>query len=93
MFFARQAIVIVCNKWLESHMAPIWRYRTINSARIAGEVVSELARAGLRAAMAAPSSAGADKSPSSFFGFRPFSPRGAAVTNDIVNKLRDESGV
>jgi hypothetical protein len=61
--------------------------------RTAGEVLSELARAGLRAAMAAPSSGGRDKAPSSFFGFRPFSPRGTPVTNDIVNKLRDESGV
>ena len=61
--------------------------------RTAGEVVSDLARAGLRAAMAAPSSTGHDKAPSSFFGFRPFSPRGTPVTNDIVNKLRDESGV
>lgn len=61
--------------------------------RTAGEVVSDLARAGLRAAMAAPSSTGQDKSSSSFFGFRPFNPRGTPVTNDIVNKLRDESGV
>ena len=59
----------------------------------AGEVVSELARAGLRAAMVSPSSKDPDKAPSAFFGFRPFSPRGTPVTNDIVNKLRDESGV
>ena len=58
----------------------------------AGEVISDLARSGLRAAMA-PASAGQDGTPSSFFGFRPFSPRGTSVTNDIVNKLRDESGV
>jgi len=61
--------------------------------RTASEVLSDLARQGLRAAMAAPSSTGQDKAPSSFFGFRPFSPRGTPVTNDIVNKLRDESGV
>jgi hypothetical protein len=61
--------------------------------RTAGEVLSDLARAGLRAAMAAPSFAGQDKPPSSFFGFRPFSPRGTPVTHDLVNKLRDESGV
>jgi hypothetical protein len=61
--------------------------------RTAGEVVSDLARAGLRAAMAAPSSTGQDKASSSFFGFRPFSPRGTPVTNELVNKLRDESGV
>jgi hypothetical protein len=61
--------------------------------RTAGEMLSELARQGLRAAMAAPSSAGHEKTPASFFGFRPFSPRGAPVTNELVNKLRDESGV
>jgi hypothetical protein len=61
--------------------------------RTAGEVVSDLARAGLRAAMSAPSSKGPEKAPSSFFGFRPFNARGTPVTNDIVNKLRDESGV
>ena len=61
--------------------------------RTAGQVVSDLARAGLRAAMVAPSSTGQDKAPSCFFGFRPFSPRGTPVTNEIVNKLRDEPGV
>jgi len=61
--------------------------------RTAGEVLSELARAGLRAAMAAPSSTVSDTAPRAFFGFRPFSSRGAAVTHDIVNKLHDESGV
>lgn len=61
--------------------------------RTAGEVVSDLARAGLRASMTSPSSTGPDKAPSTFFGFRPFSPRGAPVTNDLVNKLRDEAGV
>ena len=59
--------------------------------RTAGEVISELARAGLRAAMAPPSSSGPDKAPSSFFGFRPFSPRGTPVTNDLVNKLRRDN--
>lgn len=59
--------------------------------RTAGEVLSELARQGLRAAMAAPSSAEPVKE--SFCGFRPFSPRGSPVTHDLVNTLRDESGV
>ena len=63
------------------------------NGRTAGEMVSELARAGLRAAMAAPSSSNPQKAAASFFGFRPFSSRGTPVTNDIVNKLRDESGV
>jgi hypothetical protein len=60
--------------------------------RTAGEVLSELARQGLRAAMAAPSSADKEE-PASFFGFRPFSPRGLPVTNETIDRLRDESGV
>lgn len=60
--------------------------------RTAGEVLSELARSGLRAAMAAPSSPGPAK-PASFFGFRPIEQSGTPITNDLVNKLRDESGV
>lgn len=61
------------------------------NGRTAGEVVSELARAGLRAAMAAPSLT--EPAKESFCGFRPFSPRGTPVTNDLVNTLRDELGV
>ena len=57
--------------------------------RTAGEVLSDLARQALRAA-AAPSSI---EAPASFFGFRPFAPRGTPVTNETVDRLRDESGV
>jgi hypothetical protein len=57
--------------------------------RTTGEVLSDLARQALRAA-AAPSSAGAA---ADFFGFRPFSPRGSPVTNETIDRLRDESGV
>jgi hypothetical protein len=61
--------------------------------RTAGEVLSELARQGLRAAMAAPSSADQEKEPASFFGFRPFSARGTPVTNETIDRLRDELSV
>jgi hypothetical protein len=57
--------------------------------RTAGEVLSELARQGLRAA-AAPSS---PDSPARFFGFRPINANGAPVTNETIDRLRDESGV
>jgi hypothetical protein len=57
--------------------------------RTAGAVLSELARQGLRAA-AAPSSKTALPT---FFGFRPFSPRGSPITNEALDRLRDESGV
>jgi hypothetical protein len=59
--------------------------------RTAGEVLSDLARQALRAA-AAPSSLDTEE-PASFFGFRPFSARGTPVTNETVDRLRDESGV
>jgi hypothetical protein len=59
--------------------------------RTAGEVLSDLARQGLRAAMV-PSSP-QQETPASFFGFRPFSPRGTPVTHETIDRLRDESGV
>jgi hypothetical protein len=55
----------------------------------AGEVLSELARQALRAA-AAPLPT---QLPAPFFGFRPFSPRGSPITNEMIDRLRDESGV
>jgi hypothetical protein len=58
--------------------------------RTAGEVLSDLARQGLRAPAALLDSK-ADQA--SFFGFRPFGPRGLPVSNEIVNRLRDETGV
>jgi hypothetical protein len=59
--------------------------------RTAGEVLSDLARQALRAAVT-PSSSDAEE-PATFFGFRPFSPRGTPVTNETIDRLRDESGV
>ena len=54
----------------------------------AGQVLSELARQGLRA----PPSTTA-LSPASFFGFRPFSSRGAPVSDETIDRLRDEAGI
>jgi hypothetical protein len=54
----------------------------------AGEVLSELARQGLRA----PASSSVPNS-ASFFGFRPFSSRGAPVSDETINRLRDEAGI
>ena len=58
--------------------------------RTAGEVLSELAREGLKAALT-PSVPSHD--PPSFLGFRPFAARGIPVTNEAIDRLRDESGV
>lgn len=53
--------------------------------RTTGEVLSELARAGL---------AGAPRpnSPEEFLGFRPLARRGGVVTNELVDALREELG-
>jgi hypothetical protein len=59
--------------------------------RTAGEVVSDLARQGLRAA-AAPSSTSAETA-ASFYGFRPIGPVGSPVSNETVDRVREESGV
>ena len=57
--------------------------------RTAGEVLSELARRGLThgAANAAPSI----QSAAAAVGFVPFASRGAVVSNELVQKLRDDS--
>lgn len=57
--------------------------------RTAGEVLSELARLGLRA----PATPASPPEPASFFGFRPFASRGAPVSNETVDRLRDETGL
>lgn len=53
--------------------------------KTAGEVISELARAGLNAPP--PTAA---REPKALYGFRPFPRRGGIATNELVNKLRDE---
>jgi hypothetical protein len=55
--------------------------------KTAGQVISELARKGLRSS-AAPS----PDEPEEILGFRPFSSRGGVVTNEIIDRIRDESG-
>lgn len=60
--------------------------RAKREGRTAGAVVSELARSALTAGTsAAPSSA-----PRSLQGFRPFPKRGGLVTNELIDRLRDD---
>ena len=57
--------------------------------RTAGEVISELARSALTAP--APVSAKAKASePRSHYGIRPFPKRGGVVTNELIDKLRED---
>jgi len=60
--------------------------RARREGKTAGAVVSELARSALTSGTAS-SPAGASKS---FHGFRPFPKRGGLVTNELIDKLRDE---
>lgn len=52
--------------------------------RTTGQVISDLVRQALQAPLAAP---GAEQA---VLGFRPFPARGALVSNEMVDKLREE---
>ncbi|MGH9810540.1 MAG: CopG family transcriptional regulator [Terriglobia bacterium] len=55
--------------------------------KTAGQVISELARTALTHNLA---DRGAMHGPKARFGFRPFPKRGAIVTNDLIDSLREE---
>jgi len=59
--------------------------RARREGKTAGAVVSELARSALTSRPASPAS-----QPRSIHGFRPFPKRGGLVTNELIDKLRDE---
>ena len=56
--------------------------------KTAGRVVSELARRGLTETGTAPPKKAASREV--FLGFRPFTRRGAVVTNEIIDRLLEE---
>lgn len=56
----------------------------------AGRVVSELVR---RALTQVPARSKEVREPESFYGFRPFPPSGRLVTNEMINRIRDEEGI
>jgi hypothetical protein len=58
--------------------------------RTAGEVISELARIGLRHSTGR--STQNDNACTAFLGFEPIPPGGAIATNEEVNRLREEVG-
>ena len=53
--------------------------------KTAGRVISELARKAL-----AGSPPGMVREPKSLYGFRPFPKRGGIVTNDLIDRLRED---
>ena len=54
--------------------------------KTAGEIVSMLARK----ALTAPRGAQVAHEPRAIHGFRPFAPRGAIVTNELIDSLRED---
>lgn len=61
------------------------RERARREGRSVGSVLSELARAALSGSVLP-----TDEHPDAFLGFEPLPPRGAIVTNELIDDLRDE---
>ena len=55
--------------------------------RTAGEVISEWARAALTSPQPVVAKA---REPASVYGIRPFPKRGGVVTNELINRLRED---
>jgi hypothetical protein len=60
--------------------------RARRERKTTGEVISELARTALTAS---PPPSGAGR-PKALYGFRPFPRRGGIVTNELIDKLRED---
>jgi len=60
--------------------------RARREKKTAGEVISELARS----ALIAPPDASGVPQPKARYGFRPFPKRGGIVTNELIDKLRED---
>lgn len=58
--------------------------------KTAGAVISELARRALTQAMAVP--AKGVREPKASYGFAPLPARGVVVTDELVNRLREDAG-
>ena len=61
--------------------------RARRERRSAGELLSELAREALTHRYHGSSEV---REPASFYGFEPLPPRGGAVSNELIDKLREE---
>jgi hypothetical protein len=60
--------------------------RARRDKKTTGEVISELARRALTALPQGPATRGAK----ALYGFRPFPKRGGIVTNELIDKLRED---
>ena len=61
-------------------------------SKTAGQVISELARRAMTQHVPA-SGAQPGREPKAFYGFQPFASRGAVVSNEQVDRMRDEEGI
>lgn len=66
--------------------------RARREKRSAGEVLSELAREALTGSYRAGGNRGADEvaEPEGFYGFEPLPHRGPAVSNELIDRLREQ---
>lgn len=62
------------------------RERAKREQKTIGEIISELARRSLTTPQQSPSV----MEPKALYGLRPFAPRGGIVTNDLIDKLRED---
>lgn len=60
--------------------------RARREKKTTGEVISELARS----ALTAPPQTPVTRAPKALHGFRPFPKRGGLVTNELIDKLRED---
>ncbi len=60
--------------------------RARREKKTVGEVISELARSALTAPPQVPTA----REPRAVYGFRPFPKRGGIVTNEMIDKLRED---
>ncbi|MBK6612754.1 CopG family transcriptional regulator [Ottowia sp.] len=60
-----------------------------------GQIISELARQAFAqpTALAAPAAAAHVAEPLAAYGIHPLPPRGAVISNELIDRLRDEEGV
>ena len=63
----------------------------LREKKTAGQVLSELARQALTHGPHGQAGGRSARSGAAAFGFKPFAPRGAVVTNELIRKLRDEA--
>ncbi len=71
---------------IEDDVLQAARERALRERKSIGEVISELARRALTTTPESPSV----REPKAVYGLRPFARRGGIVTNELIDKLRED---